>query len=199
MFLVFFSGLATPTAVMVATGVGALNGILIKGASPLENAHKVKTVVFDKTGTITYGKPMVSKILMFVKPHVCSFARVLTAIGTAENNSEHPIASAVVKFVNEFLQINSLGKCSDFLSVPGCGIRCSVSNIEKSVASASKSERFINFENSYKNYSKKEKIVILNNVIFEELVLNKEESNVIIEQDQIRNSVSLKLYTLSLK
>ncbi|CRL00028.1 CLUMA_CG013316, isoform A [Clunio marinus] len=178
-------GLATPTAVMVSSGIGALNGILIKGAAPLENAHKVKTVVFDKTGTITYGMPMVSKCTMFVKPKICSLARVLTCIGTAENNSEHPIATAVVKYVNEFLQTNSLGKCSNFISVPGCGIRCTVSNIERAVTAASRSEKYINFENSYKsNISRKDKVLrTLDNVIFEELIPDTNELNDSIVED----------------
>ncbi|KAK0136147.1 Copper-transporting ATPase 1 [Merluccius polli] len=101
-------GLATPTAVMVGTGVGAQNGILIKGGEPLEMAHKVQTVVFDKTGTITYGAPKVVQLKLVVEGNKMPRSRLLAVeLGT-----------------------ESLGACTDFQAVPGCGIRCQVSSIE---------------------------------------------------------------------
>lgn len=124
-------GLATPTAVMVGTGVGAQNGILIKGGEPLEMAHKVRTVVFDKTGTITHGSPVVMQLKVLVESNKMPTNKLLAIVGTAESNSEHPLGSAVTKYCKEVLNVEMLGTCSDFQAVPGCGISCKVSNIEQ--------------------------------------------------------------------
>ncbi|KAF7668681.1 hypothetical protein LDENG_00294650 [Lucifuga dentata] len=123
-------GLATPTAVMVGTGVGAQNGILIKGGEPLEMAHKVQSVVFDKTGTITYGAPNVIQVKIVVEGNKMPRSRLLAIVGTAENNSEHPLGAAITKYCKQELGTESLGTCTDFQTVPGCGIRCQVSNTE---------------------------------------------------------------------
>ncbi|XP_068103699.1 copper-transporting ATPase 1 isoform X2 [Hyperolius riggenbachi] len=123
-------GLATPTAVMVGTGVGAQNGILIKGGEPLEMAHKVRTVVFDKTGTITHGSPVVMQVKVLVESNRMPTDKLLAIVGTAESNSEHPLGSAVTKYCKEELKAETLGTCSDFQAVPGCGISCKVSHVE---------------------------------------------------------------------
>ncbi|KAJ8563705.1 hypothetical protein K7X08_032157 [Anisodus acutangulus] len=86
-------GLATPTAIMVATGKGASQGVLIKGGNALEKAHKVKLVVFDKTGTLTVGKPTVVSAVLITNITMKDFCDVTIS---AEANSEHPIAKAVV-------------------------------------------------------------------------------------------------------
>ena len=93
-------GLATPTAVMVATGVAASHGILIKGGDALERAVEVQTIVFDKTGTVTAGKPHVVDFRV-LRPEVPAEAvlRVATAL---EGNSEHPLAGAVLQFARDF-------------------------------------------------------------------------------------------------
>uniref|UniRef100_A0A8C7EBK2 Copper-transporting ATPase 2 n=1 Tax=Nothoprocta perdicaria TaxID=30464 RepID=A0A8C7EBK2_NOTPE len=129
-------GLATPTAVMVGTGVAAQNGILIKGGKPLEMAHKIKTVMFDKTGTITCGVPRVMRVLLLAETALLPLKKVLAVVGTAEASSEHPLGVAVTKYCKEELGTQSLGYCTDFQAVPGCGISCKVSGVEGLAGSA---------------------------------------------------------------
>lgn len=123
-------GLATPTAVMVGTGVGAQNGILIKGGEPLEMAHKINVVMFDKTGTITNGVPLVTRVLVLWEVARMPLRKILAVVGTAEANSEHPLGLAVAKHCKEELDSTVLGYCHDFQAVPGCGISCRVSHVE---------------------------------------------------------------------
>ncbi|KAL0858930.1 hypothetical protein ABMA27_011354 [Loxostege sticticalis] len=116
-------GLATPTAVMVATGVGAERGLLIKGAEPLENAHKVKTVIFDKTGTITRGSTAVARVSLLTGS-ANTLPDIVACLLAAETNSEHPVASAIVKWCTTVLGEDSAPlKCVGFVAAPGCGLR----------------------------------------------------------------------------
>ncbi|EFJ19167.1 hypothetical protein SELMODRAFT_233397 [Selaginella moellendorffii] len=110
-------GLATPTAVMVATGVGASNGILIKGGDALERAHQIQCVVFDKTGTLTNGRPSVTTAKAF---NGMTLSEMLAFAAAAEAGSEHPLARAVLDYAYHHL------KCSDFKALPGQGVSCIV-------------------------------------------------------------------------
>jgi Cu+-exporting ATPase len=112
-------GLATPTAIMVGTGRGAQNGILIKDAASLEMLHKVDTVVFDKTGTLTYGKPVVTNFISSQKSKVKS-QNLLQIAASLEANSEHPLATAIVDYVlNKKIK---LLKASGFRAISGSGV-----------------------------------------------------------------------------
>jgi Cu+-exporting ATPase len=113
-------GLATPTAVMVGTGKGAENGILIKNGGALETAHKVDTVVFDKTGTLTKGKPEVTDIMPY-----SGFSRkdVLRMAAIAEKGSEHPLGDAIIKQAMHEKIIIPDGK--DFKAISGKGVSVS--------------------------------------------------------------------------
>lgn len=110
-------GLATPTAIMVGTGKGAKRGILIKGGDALETAHKVKTVIFDKTGTITKGIPSVTD-LVSINPG--SSEKLLQTVASIEQFSEHPLAESIVKDAKE--KGLKLEKATGFNAIPGHGI-----------------------------------------------------------------------------
>ena len=110
-------GLATPTAIMVGTGKGASNGILIKSAESLETAHRIDTVVLDKTGTVTEGKPSVTDV---ITAENVSRNELLRIAASAEKMSEHPLAKAIVSLAeNENI---SFTDTSDFRSIAGRGI-----------------------------------------------------------------------------
>ncbi|MBD3203918.1 heavy metal translocating P-type ATPase [Candidatus Woesearchaeota archaeon] len=106
-------GLATPTAIMVGTGLGAKNGVLIKGGDSLESAHKVRYVIFDKTGTITRGEPVVTDIYP-------DDQKILKIASSLEKNSEHSLADAVVKKAKE--ENVNIDEPGSFKAVPGHGI-----------------------------------------------------------------------------
>lgn len=111
-------GLATPTAIMVGTGKGAENGILIKSGEHLERAHKMDSIVFDKTGTITKGEPEVTDILTFGNIERDEVLRIAASI---EKTSEHPLGQAiVVKGQEELLRLSEPEK---FMAVPGKGLK----------------------------------------------------------------------------
>ncbi len=109
-------GLATPVAIMVGTGVGAQNGILIKSATALETAHKADTVILDKTGTVTTGHPHVVEVIGQ------DVAGLLTAALMIESPSEHPLAKAVVEYCQK--QGITAPAPEEFTAVGGRGVRC---------------------------------------------------------------------------
>lgn len=140
-------GLSTPTAVMVGTGVGAQNGILIKGAGPLEASHKVDKIVLDKTGTITIGKMEVSNVSWADRESIQGGGEIemdggatqmeakgwqrdaLMLIAAAESRSEHPLAKAAAKWGLQSLGYAELPAgidVSSFDSITGQGIQCTI-------------------------------------------------------------------------
>lgn len=114
-------GLATPTAIMVGTGKGAEYGVLIKGGEALESTHSIKTIVFDKTGTITEGKPKVTDI---ISTDIVDEKELLQLSASAEKGSEHPLGEAIVnEAVKEKMEFS---KVEGFLAIPGHGIEVQI-------------------------------------------------------------------------
>lgn len=140
-------GLSTPTAVMVGTGVGAQNGILIKGGGPLEASKTISHILFDKTGTLTQGRLSVAGVRWFdgnleqpketsdkVERHALDVqsvsglkrAEALEILAAAERKSEHPIARGIANFIDSTIGTTLQTDVSNFISVPGHGIQCTV-------------------------------------------------------------------------
>ncbi|KAM3193853.1 hypothetical protein ACQJBY_070472 [Aegilops geniculata] len=137
-------GLATPTAVMVATGIGANHGVLVKGGDALERAQNVNYVIFDKTGTLTQGKAVVTTAKVFSGMELGDF---LTLVASAEASSEHPLAKAVLEYAFHFHFFGKLPsskdgieqrkeqilsqwllEAEDFSAVPGKGVQCLIND-----------------------------------------------------------------------
>jgi P-type Cu2+ transporter len=115
-------GLATPTAVMVGTDLGAQNGILFKNATALEQASKIRAIIFDKTGTLTRGQPEVTDVLVASNPTTAD--ELLTLVGSVEQVSEHPLAQAIVNKAKA--QKLTLVEPQNFDSIPGHGAKAKV-------------------------------------------------------------------------
>jgi len=119
-------GLATPTSIMVGTGKGAENGILIKGAESLEMAHKLQAIVLDKTGTITQGKPTVTDYITVNGTANQNEQRLLRLAASVERNSEHPLAEAVVQYAQS--QGVDLVDAREFEAIAGSGVQATVTD-----------------------------------------------------------------------
>jgi len=117
-------GLATPTAIMVGTGIGAENGVLIKDAESLQAMREVNTVVFDKTGTLTRGEPSLTDITAFTEKK----EEILKLAASVESGSEHPLGQAIVKKFRES-QVK-FERVEEFQSFPGLGVKASVAGKE---------------------------------------------------------------------
>ena len=122
-------GLATPTAITVGTGKGAENGLLIKGADSLERAHQVTTIVLDKTGTLTAGKPTVTDFVTVAGTANRNELKLLRLMAAVEHYSEHPIAVAITEYAQrQEVDINSLPSVDNFEAIAGCGVQGYVSD-----------------------------------------------------------------------
>ncbi len=118
-------GLATPVAIMVGTGKGAQNGILVKSGDALETAHKITTVVMDKTGTITLGKPSVTDVTTLAGTSVQS---LLILAASLEQFSEHPLAGAIMDYAKA--NQTPLSEVRDFMALPGFGVKGMIQGVQ---------------------------------------------------------------------
>ncbi|MDF2502516.1 MAG: copper/silver-translocating P-type ATPase [Clostridium sp.] len=121
-------GLATPTAIIVGMGKGAQNGILIKNGEDLEKICKINTIVFDKTGTITIGKPAVTDVIILDKSYGYDKEKIIHIAAVAEKRSEHPIGAAIYENGKEIIDQQESTVVKSFEAIPGKGIQAVVNN-----------------------------------------------------------------------
>ncbi|MBQ3571974.1 MAG: cadmium-translocating P-type ATPase [Clostridia bacterium] len=181
-------GLATPVAIMVGTGKGAQNGLLIKNAEILENAHKINTVVFDKTGTVTVGEPQVTDYIVYNNS-----SEILNALYSIEQKSEHPLALALTQFAKQ------KGACllsvENFESIDGMGLTAQINGNNYLIGNVKNSnlqlqEEVINKAKGLANEGKTPLIIAVNGVIGALLAVKdsvKQESKRAIELLKKRN------------
>ena len=186
-------GLATPTAIIVGTGKGAQNGILIKRAESLELAHKIDTIIFDKTGTITTGKLKVSSVFT----NGINEEELLRIAGSLEQRSEHPLANAIVSYVKN-RGIN-LEKPESFESLTGSGLKGLVNGNEVLVGSISLMETnsiiTTEFEKTIDKFSEDSNTIIA-------VSINGRLKGLITLEDELKSNASQvidKLKTMKLK
>ena len=184
-------GLATPTAIVVGTGKGAQNGILIRNAESLELAQKISTIIFDKTGTITTGKLKVVSIVS-TKIDEKELIKIAAAI---ENNSEHLIASAIVQKAKEMgLQIDEI---NDFENLTGSGLKGKINDTEVLIGNKGLME---NFSVDLKNFSVDEYEYSDKTLVF--VAIDNKVEGIIFLEDEIKNNsqqVILDLKKMGLK
>lgn len=135
-------GMASPMAIVVGMGVGAHNGVLIKGGAAIQKAATMKVVVFDKTGTLTFGKPQVTDCLILLSSKAgqsMTHKSVVAAVASAEKGSEHPLARAIVTYADECQLSKDYQPIEDgsFIAVSGRGLSCKVANADIAVGSPS--------------------------------------------------------------
>lgn len=121
-------GLATPTSIMVGTGKGAEHGILIKGAESLEQAHQIRTIVLDKTGTLTQGSPSVTDFITVLGTAHQQEIKLLRLVAAIEQRSEHPLAAAIVAYAQSQEVPQPLPQVDDFEAIAGSGVQGTVAD-----------------------------------------------------------------------
>ena len=176
-------GLATPVAIMVGSGKGAQNGLLIKNAEILEKAHNIKTVVFDKTGTITEGKPVVTDYIVIGTD-------MLSEVASIESKSEHPLSNAIIEFSKGKVTFKDV---TSFESIEGMGLKGTVNDV---IITIGNEKALVGCENSAKISDISTKLSLEGKTVLY-VVSNKMVQCVIAVKDVVKESSKFAISRLS--